>query len=52
LLRSDATLADIAIASGFGDQSHFTRVFGKHVGSSPGQWRREFASGPIAKIRD
>ncbi len=34
------TLAQIAVASGFADQSHFTRVFAKHVGVSPGAWRR------------
>jgi AraC family transcriptional regulator len=33
-------LADVAIACGFFDQSHFTRVFTRWVGSSPGQWRR------------
>jgi AraC family transcriptional regulator len=25
---------------GFADQSHFTRVFTRAVGISPGQWRR------------
>jgi AraC-like DNA-binding protein len=52
LLRSDATLADIAIACGFADQSHFTRVFVKHIGSGPGQWRRKFAAGPISEMGD
>ena len=33
-------IADVAIACGFSDQSHFTRVFTRWVGSSPGQWRR------------
>lgn len=40
LLQSDASLSDIALASGFADQSHFTRVFTKEVGLSPGAWRR------------
>ncbi len=41
LLRSsDMALAQIALACGFGDQSHLTRVFHKRVGSAPGQWRR------------
>ena len=26
---------------GFSDQSHFTRTFARHVGVSPGAWRRE-----------
>ena len=45
LLNSDAPLADIAIDCGFADQSHFTRVFTKHVGNSPGEWRRQHATG-------
>jgi AraC-like DNA-binding protein len=34
------SLADIALTCGFGDQSHFTRVFTRLVGISPGAWRR------------
>ena len=34
------SLADIAISVGFADQSHLTRVFTRHVGVSPGAWRR------------
>jgi len=33
-------LADIAIACGFADQSHFTRVFTALMGASPNVWRR------------
>jgi AraC family transcriptional regulator len=33
-------LAEIALACGFVDQSHFTRTFAKSVGCSPGKWRR------------
>ena len=33
------SLSDIALACGFADQSHFTRVFGRIVGSSPKAWR-------------
>lgn len=40
LLRTDASLADVAIACGFADQSHFTRVFSNIVGATPGNWRR------------
>ena len=41
LLRDDtASLPEIAIACGFADQSHLTRVFGARVGSSPAAWRR------------
>jgi transcriptional regulator GlxA family with amidase domain len=34
------SLSEIALACGFGDQSHFTRVFARLTGISPGVWRR------------
>ncbi|MDN7850440.1 AraC family transcriptional regulator [Burkholderia seminalis] len=37
---SDMTLADIAMACGFSDQSHLSRVFVRIVGHPPGAWRR------------
>ncbi len=40
LADAGASLADIACATGFADQSHFTRVFSRIVGVSPGAWRR------------
>ncbi len=40
LRRGDASLAAIARASGFADQSHFARVFTRRVGLSPGAWRK------------
>ena len=41
LLRAPChDLSDIAQLCGFVDQSHFTRVFSKSAGCSPGQWRR------------
>jgi AraC-like DNA-binding protein len=33
-------LAEIAIACGFANQSHFTKVFARFVGGGPGEWRR------------
>ncbi|HTE54949.1 MAG TPA: AraC family transcriptional regulator [Kofleriaceae bacterium] len=35
------SLAAIAAELGFTDQSHFTRVFRKQVGTTPGAWRRD-----------
>jgi AraC family transcriptional regulator len=40
LSGSDGALADIALASGFADQSHFGRVFRRVVRMSPGAFRR------------
>ena len=40
LLGNGLGLADIALVCGFVDQSHFTRVFTKLEGESPGKWRR------------
>jgi AraC family transcriptional regulator len=40
LLGNGLELADIALVCGFVDQSHFTRVFAKLEGESPGRWRR------------
>lgn len=36
-------LADIALSAGFSDQSHFTRVFARRMGVSPGVWRGSLA---------
>lgn len=41
LANSEATLADIALQSGFGDQAAFTRTFQRVIGVTPGLWRRE-----------
>jgi AraC family transcriptional regulator len=35
-------IADIAVACGFADQSHLTRVFSKAFGISPAAWRRQW----------
>lgn len=37
MLRDKRTLTDIAFSCGFSDQSHFTRVFNKIFGMSPGK---------------
>jgi AraC family transcriptional regulator len=40
LRESESSLAEIALACGFCDQSHFTRSFTAWTGISPGRWRR------------
>lgn len=43
LLRtSGRSLAEIAYATGFADQSHFARVFAQRVRTRPQAWRRQF----------
>jgi AraC family transcriptional regulator len=39
LARSSAALSEIALDSGFADQSHFTRVFSAVHGLTPRRWR-------------
>jgi AraC-like DNA-binding protein len=39
LLRSDASVSSIAIKLGFFDQSHFSRIFRKATGMTPGLYR-------------
>ena len=41
LLRSRDPLSEVGLACGFADQSHFTRVFTRMVGTSPGAWKRQ-----------
>jgi AraC-like DNA-binding protein len=38
--RTNYSLLDIALTCGFADQSHLNRVFKKHAGVPPGQYRR------------
>lgn len=40
MLRSTKAIAEIAVACGFTDQSHLTRVFSEITGEAPGIWRR------------
>lgn len=40
LLETATDIAEIAIACGFADQSHLTRVFTALAGDSPAHWRR------------
>ncbi len=44
LRNSETPAADVALACGFANQSHFTRVFSSVVGCPPGEWRRRNGS--------
>ncbi len=41
--RNDQTLATVAAMAGFADQSHFTAVFRRETGTTPGRFRAAFA---------
>jgi AraC family transcriptional regulator len=48
LLRDpDLTLLEVALACGFSDQSHFSRLFRASMHMSPGAWRRQKMSRPM-----
>lgn len=46
LLESEEQMTQIAMACGFADQAHFSRVFHREMGCAPGRWRRERRGGP------
>ena len=41
------SLTEIAYLTGFSDQSHFTRIFKKHIGISPSTFKRDSIKGKI-----
>ena len=40
LTAGDVPLTDVAAACGFADQSHLTRVFSAHTGTTPARYRK------------
>jgi AraC-like DNA-binding protein len=48
MLTTDDPLSQIALACGLCDQSHLTRLFRRHVGTSPNVWRRSNRADPAA----
>jgi AraC-like DNA-binding protein len=40
LIRNGLSLAQVAAACGFADQSHMTRLFIRHFGFTPGAWQK------------
>lgn len=49
LLAQGEPLSAVGLACGFADQSHFTRVFSKVTGQSPGAWRAAQGMRPAAQ---
>jgi len=40
LVRTERSLIQVCLDCGFSDQSYFTKVFQRHTGSTPGEYRR------------
>ena len=51
LSGSDMPLSEIALTSGFHDQSHFSRVFRRYTAMSPGAYRRALREGSDDAVR-
>lgn len=45
LLQTHYSLTEIAYLTGFSDQSHFTRIFKKHTGKNPSEYRKDLQKG-------
>jgi len=50
LLTTDDPIAEIALACGFADQSHMTRLFHRAVGLPPRAWRHQNAQEPVERF--
>lgn len=52
LINTDETIADIALACGFSDQSHLTRSFSLFMGTTPACWRTTQKEGGSQLLSD
>src|SRR5215470_10168272 len=50
MLTTGEPLSQIALACGLCDQSHLTRLFRRHVGTSPNAWRRSHRGDPEVPV--
>ena len=46
MTNSELSLAEIALSVGFQAQAHFSTVFKRFTGKSPGQWKQEYRTAP------
>jgi len=51
MLKPELPLAEISLAAGFADQSHFTRVFRRMTGMSPARFRDTLRNKEAARVR-
>lgn len=49
LEKTDRLVSDIAVATGFFDQSHFTKIFKRERGVTPGEYRRRHRPANLAE---
>jgi AraC family transcriptional regulator len=52
LLKPEVALSDVALASGFTDQSHMTRIFKRVTGMTPGAFRAAFLTSPAPPLAE
>ncbi|HWU59099.1 MAG TPA: AraC family transcriptional regulator [Microbacteriaceae bacterium] len=43
--REQLSVAEAAVRLGYGSEAAFSRAFRRHVGASPGAWRRQTTVG-------